>query len=229
MSLWINSASTLKFDQHSSMTIFMRRRKRSVQLNNRWGSRRNRIFFAISLTLISIASWLLLENTEVKLNQYLVAATNISSSTPIGQANLSSIPMDLGDADGQYLKATEQNLNKWVLVRPVNAGELIPMSAISPAKLSTCTQIVVALAMSMANTVKVGDSIDLWAADQSSSIESIPVQVVSAGELVSAKLQNDSFGQSAQSIEICISPAEIRSVVSAIARKATVVGIRSQN
>ena len=103
------------------------------------------------------------------------------------------------------------------------------MSSIAPAKLVKCSQIVVALAVSMANTLKVGDSIDLWAADQSSSIESIPVQVVTAGELVSAKLANDSFGQSAQSIEVCISPAEIRSVVSAIARKATVVGIRSEN
>jgi hypothetical protein len=211
------------------MSIFMRRRKRSVQLNNRWGSRRNRILFATSLTLISIASWLLLENTEVKLNQYLVATTNIASSTPIGLSNLTSAPMDLGEADNQYLKASEQNLSKWILVRPVNAGELIPMSSIAPAKLANCTQIVVALALSMANTVKVGDSIDLWAADQSSSIESIPVQVVTAGELVSAKLANDSFGQSAQSIEVCISPAEIRSVVSAIARKATVVGLRSQN
>jgi flagella basal body P-ring formation protein FlgA len=172
---------------------------------------------------------LLLENTEVKLDQYLVASTNISSSTPIGQANLTSTPMDLGEANNQYLKASEQNLTKWVLVRPVNAGELIPLSSIAPAKLANCTQIVVALAVSMANTVKVGDSIDLWAADQSSSIESIPVEVVSAGELVSAKLANDGFGQSAQSIEVCISPAEIRSVVSAIARKATVVGIRSEN
>lgn len=211
------------------MSIFMRRRKRSVQLNNRWGSRRNRILFAISLTLISIASWLLLENTEVKLDQYLVANTNISSSTPISQANLTSTPMDLGEANNQYLKASEQNLTKWVLVRPVNAGELIPLSSISPANLANCTQIVVALSVLMASTVKVGDSIDLWAADQSSSIESIPVEVVSAGELVSAKLANDSFGQSAQSIEVCISPAEIRSVVSAIARKATVVGIRSEN
>jgi hypothetical protein len=81
----------------------------------------------------------------------------------------------------------------------------------------------------MANTIKVGDSIDLWAAEQSSSIESVPIQVVTAGELVSVKLSTDSFSQSAQTIEVCVSPAEIRSVVSAIARKATVVAIRSQN
>jgi hypothetical protein len=179
--------------------------------------------------LIAIASWLLSANTEVKLNQYLVATSNIASSTPIGLANLSPVPMDLGEAETQYLKASEYNLTKWVLVRPVNTGELIPISAVAPVNMSDCTQIVVALAVSMANTVKVGDSIDLWAADQASSIESIPVQVVTAGELVSTKLASDSFGLAAQSIEVCVSPAEIRSVVSAIARKATVVGIRSQN
>jgi len=207
----------------------MRRRKRSVQLNNRRGSRRNRILFAISLTLIAIASWLLSGSTETQPNQYLVASVNIATSTPIGSANLIATPMDLGEADSQYLRASEQNLAKWVLVRPVNAGELIPLSSIAPAKTAGCTQIVVALAVTMANTIKVGDSINLWAADQASSAESIPVQVVTAGELVSTKLASDSFGQSAQSIEICISPAEIRSVVSAIARKATVVGIRSQS
>ncbi len=211
------------------MSIFVRKRRRSLQLNNRWGSRRNRILFAISLTLIAIASWLFSVNTEVKLEQYLVATTNLSSATPIGISNLISTPMDLGDAQSQYLRASGENLSKWVLVRPVNAGELIPLSAIAPSNTADCTQIVVALAVSMANTVKVGDSIDLWAADQSSSIESIPVQVVTAGELISSKLANDSFGQSAQTIEVCVSPAEIRSVVSAIARKATVVGIRSQN
>ena len=211
------------------MSIFMRRRRRSVKLNNRWGSRRNRILFALSLTLIAIASWLLSANTEVKLNQYLVATSNIASSTPIGLANLSPVPMDLGEAETQYLKASEYNLTKWVLVRPVSTGELIPISAVAPVNMSDCTQIVVALAVSMANTVKVGDSIDLWAADQASSIESIPTQVVTAGELVSTKVASDSFGQAAQSIEVCVSPAEIRSVVSAIARKATVVGIRSQN
>jgi flagella basal body P-ring formation protein FlgA len=183
----------------------------------------------MSLTLIAIASWLFAATTEVKLNQYLVATSNIASSTPIELANLSKVSMDLGEAESQYLTASEDNLTKWVLVRPVNAGELIPMSAVAPANTANCIQIVVALAMSMASTVKVGDDIDLWAADQASSVESIPVQVVSAGELVSTKMESDSFGQAAESIEVCVSPAEIRSVVAAIAQKATVVGIRSQN
>jgi hypothetical protein len=80
----------------------------------------------------------------------------------------------------------------------------------------------------LAKTIKIGDNIDLWAADQSISPESIPVQVVTSGELVSKKEATDSFSQAAQSIELCISPAEIRSVVAALASRAALIGVRSQ-
>jgi hypothetical protein len=83
--------------------------------------------------------------------------------------------------------------------------------------------------VNLASVIKVGDRLDLWAASQVTSVESIPVQVVSSAELVRSTLNTESYSQSAQSIEICVTPAEIRSVVSAIAGKATIIGIRSQN
>lgn len=210
------------------MSIFIRKRQRSVKLNNRWGSRRNRILFATALALLASAAWLASSATEPELNQYLVANSNISSSTPLTSSNLTAVGMNLAEVEGQYLLATPANLSSWVLTRPVNAGELIPQSAVSQAKTAECAQLVVALGVNMANTIKVGDSLDLWAADQSSVAESIPVQIVTAGELVKTAIATDTFSQSAQSIEICVSVAEIRSVVSAIARKATIVAIRSQ-
>jgi hypothetical protein len=198
------------------MSMFMRKRKRSVQLNNRIGSRRNRILFAISLSLIAAASWLLLANSEVPLKKYLVASTNISSSMKLSEANLISVAMDLGENQSSY---TEEglNLDEWVLIRPVSSGELIPLSAIAPTRSTECSDLVVQLGIGLASTVKVGDRIDLWAAD------------VTAGELISIKQSTDNFSQGVQSLEVCISAAEIRSVVSAIARKSTLVGIRSQN
>lgn len=210
------------------MSIFIRKRQRSVKLNNRWGSRRNRILFATALALLASAAWLASSAAEPELNQYLVANSNISSSTPLTSSNLTAVGMNLAEVEGQYLLATPANLSSWVLTRPVNAGELIPQSAVSQAKTAECAQLVVALGVNMANTIKVGDSLDLWAADQSSVAESIPVQIVTAGELVKTAIATDTFSQSAQSIEICVSVAEIRSVVSAIARKATIVAIRSQ-
>jgi len=210
------------------MSMFMRKRKRSVQLNNRIGSRRNRILFAISLSLIAAASWLLLANSEAPLKKYLVASTNISSSMKLSEANLMSVAMELGENQSSYIEEG-LNLAEWVLIRPVGPGELIPLSAIAPARSTECSDLVVQLGIGLASTVKVGDRIDLWAADATNSLESIPIQVVTAGELISIKQSTDSFSQGNQSLEVCVSAAEIRSVVSAIARKSTLVGIRSQN
>jgi hypothetical protein len=210
------------------MPILIRKRRRTIQLNNRWGSRRNRILFALSLSLAAVASWLLVASTEVPLQRYLVATSNIATSSTLGEANLSTQEMDLKEGESQYLKATDQNLRSWVLVRPVNAGELIPMSAIAPVSNSDCAQVVVDLAVRLASTVREGGKVDLWAAEQANSLESIPTQVVTAGELVSIKMATDSFSQSIQTIEICVSPGEIRSLVSAIARKSTIIGIRAQ-
>jgi hypothetical protein len=211
------------------MSMFMRKRKRSVQLNNRIGSRRNRILFAISLSLVSAASWLLVANSEVPMNKYLVASTNISSSIKLTEANLISVEMDLGENQSSYLEEESLELDDWVLIRPVSPGELIPLSAIAPTRSTDCSDLVVQLGIGLASAVKVGDRIDLWAADSTNSIESIPVQVVTAAELISIKQSTDSFSQGVQSVEICISAAEIRSAVSSIARKSTLVGIRSQN
>ncbi len=211
------------------MSMFMRKRKRSVQLNNRIGSRRNRILFAISLSFIAAASWLLLANSEVPMTKYLVANTSIPSSTKLSEANIASTEMDLRENKSSYIEQGGIELNEWVLVRPVSAGELIPLSAIAPSRAFDCSELVIQLGIGLASTVKVGDRIDLWAAESVNTVDSIPIQVVSAAELISAKVSTDSFSQAAQTIEICLSPAEIRSVVSAIARKSTLVGIRSQS
>jgi len=211
------------------MAMFNRKRKRSVRLNNRWGSRRNRVLIAFSMSLIAAASWVISIGSETPLNQYLVATNNISSASELNEANLTPVAMDLGETNNFYLQASQDNFNKWVLTRPVNAGEIIPMSSLALKKNSDCSVMVVNLGVSLAKVVKVGDKLDLWAAAQVSSIESIPVQVVSSAELVSSQLSTDSYSQSAQLIELCVTPAEVRSVVSAIATKATIIGIRSQN
>ena len=211
------------------MAMFNRKRKRSVRLNNRWGSRRNRVLIAFSMSLIAAASWVISIGSETPLNQYLVATNNISSASELNEANLTPVAMDLGETNNLYLQASEDNFNKWVLIRPVNAGEIIPMSSLALKKNSDCSVMVVNLGVSLAKVVKVGDKLDLWAAAQVSRIESIPVQVVSSAELVSSQLSTDSYSQSAQLIELCVTPAEVRSVVSAIATKATIIGIRSQN
>lgn len=210
------------------MSMFMRKRKRSIQLNNRWGSRRNRILIALSLGLISSAFWLLAENPDVNQETYLVAASNISSNTNLEETTFTEVSLDLGELAGQYLKASENNLDEWSVVRPINAGEMISVSSLAPSKYSECAPLVVALAVELAGSIRVGDAIDLWSAEPATGVETIPVEVVSARELMSVKAQEENYIQTAQTIEVCVSPAEIRSVVAAISKKSTIIGVRAQ-
>jgi hypothetical protein len=182
---------------------------------------------ATSLCLLAVASWVVAIGSEVPSNQYLVAATNLSSDTELSEANLLSLPMDLRDTENLYLQASQENLSKWNLIRPVSAGELIPISSIALSTRSTCSELSVALGVALASNIKVGDQIDLWAANQVASIETIPVQVVSAAELVHIKVDTDTYSQFPQQVEVCVTPAEVRSVVAAIATKSTIIGIRA--
>ena len=182
---------------------------------------------AISLCVIAAASWVISIGSEVPPDQYLVAATNLSSNSDLTAANLLSLPMDLRETESLYLQASQENLSKWTLIRPVSAGELIPLSSISPITRSSCSELSVALGVSLASNIKVGDRIDLWAASQVTSIETIPVQVVSSAELVNIKVDTESYSQFPQQVEVCVTPAEVRSVVAAIATKSTVIGIRA--
>jgi hypothetical protein len=209
------------------MSFYIRKRKRSVQLNNRRGSRRNRILLAISLCVIAVASWVVSIGSEVPPKQYLVAATNLSSNSDLTEASVIALPMDLRETENIYLQASQENLSKWTLIRPVSAGELIPLSSLVPITRSSCSELSVALGVGLASNIKVGDRIDLWAANQVTSIETIPVQVVSSAELVNIKVDTDTYSQFPQQVEVCVNPGEVRSVVAAIATKSTVIGIRA--
>jgi hypothetical protein len=165
--------------------------------------------------------------SEVPPKQYLVAATNLSSNSDLTEASVIALPMDLRETENIYLQASQENLSKWTLIRPVSAGELIPLSSLAPITRSSCSELSVALGVGLASNIKVGDRIDLWAANQVTSIETIPVQVVSSAELVNIKVDTDTYSQFPQQVEVCVNPGEVRSVVAAIATKSTVIGIRA--
>ena len=105
---------------------------------------------------------------------------------------------------------------------------MISVSSLAPSKYSECAPLVVALAVELAGSIRVGDAIDLWSAEPATGVETIPVEVVSARELMSVKAQEENYIQTAQTIEVCVSPAEIRSVVAAISKKSTIIGVRAQ-
>jgi hypothetical protein len=209
------------------MAIFLRKRTRSIKLNNRWGSRRNKLLLSFALALIALASWLASSTAEDNRVSYLVAAVDLGTGTKLSKLNLTTIKLDLQDTGNSYL--TNKNHHKFFLKTPIAAGQLIPLSAILADNFEGCSAVVLNLGAPMSQAIKKGDLVDLWSAEQAASVETIPVQIVTAGELISIKNATDGFSQNTQTIEVCVSVAEIRSIVQAIAKKATVVAVRTNS
>jgi hypothetical protein len=207
------------------MAIFMRKRTRSIKLNNRWGSRRNKLLISFALALVALASYLASSNAEDNRVSFLVAAVDLGTGSTITESNVTAQKLDLQETGNLYLRANNQN--KFFLKSPVAAGQLIPLSALLSENFQDCAAVLVNLGTPMSQSIRKGDLVDLWSAEQSASVESIPVQIVTAAELISIKNATDGFSQSTQTIEVCVSIAEIRSTVQAIAKKATVIAVRT--
>ena len=211
------------------MAIFTRRRTRSIKLNNRWGSRRNKLLISFALALVALASWLVSSNSEDTRVSFLVASLDLGAGSNITDANLSTLKLDLGETGNLYLTSESRNEVKYFLKTPIASGQLIPLSAILTENFKDCSAVVLNLGTPMSQSIRKGDLVDLWSAEQSSSLESIPFQIVTAAELISIKNATDGFSQNTQTIEVCVSIAEIRSTVQAIAKKTTVIAVRTTN
>lgn len=206
------------------MAIFVRKRARRVRLANRLGSRRTKLLLAISFSLIAAASYLLSTDASASESNYYVAMGDLAKDSALDDQSVRLISLDLKDQANRYLQS-DSKVSDWVLAKPVRAGELIPLSALTNSSESECVALRVSLGVELSKSIHRGDVIDLWAGASSNSVESAPVQIVSAGLLLEIDSATDSLGQNQQDIEICVSPAEIRSVVYSVSSQDVIVGV----
>lgn len=209
------------------MAMLIRKRSRRVRLTNRIGSRRTRILLAIAFSLIAVASYLLSSDQNTNQANYYIAVGDLAQNSQLNELSVSLVSLDLKEQSNRYLQA-DSKVADWVLAKPVRAGELIPLSALTDQERSDCVSIKVSLGIELSKSIHRGDLLDLWAGVNSNGIESAPVQIVTAGLVIEIFGTTDSLGQSKHALEICISPAEIRSVVHSLANQDLIVGVKSR-
>lgn len=202
-------------------------KRRLGRVSSRFAGSRNKVLLFVALVLLAAAAWLTNNNQGPVSQEFFVASRDLPKSTELDSSTVSVAEMQLNEVKDKYLSANQNELGKWFLTKPVLAGELIPLSAIASIKEANCTPIILTLGSMLPTAIKIGSNVDIWAAEQSSSTESMPHEVALSAELIGIKVENDGIGQTNQSIEICVSVAEVRSVVEAIAKKSTVVAVRA--
>ncbi len=204
-----------------------KRNRRTVKLNQRLGSRRNRIALAIFFLCCALATWLYGSNPPENNKKYLVALTDLASGTAINQDMFAETPVSLGDAENLYLLA-DTDIKGWQIVRPIRAGELLPLTAIAKPAAQDCRAVQIPVGVPISTEIHVGDAIDFWAAPQNQNSETLPSMIAVSADLRKIIQATDSLSSSVQSLEACVSIAEIRSVVNAIALRELIVAVRSK-
>jgi len=202
----------------------MRKRNRKVKLASRIGSRRNRLLLFSIFSLLIAAVWVSGVGNQNPGDQYLIATSDLTSFTQLSEATSTTVSVSLGDQKLKYIPA-DSKMASWFISKPVRAGELIPVSAVVPEMQSSCVAMKLNLGMSLNSGIHKGDLLDVWAADSSVSNGTIPVQILTASELLNSATATDALSQNVQTIELCVSPAEVRSVVNAIAQKQVVIAV----
>lgn len=209
------------------MAKFSRRRSNKVKLNNRLGSRRNRILFSLATLLFVAAGYLAVFPIEAEGAGYLVAVTDLPSNTLLNESNSTRVNLSLGEQENYYIRSTEKQ-DQWLLTKAVRAGELIPLSAVDDSQRVDCVNLRIGLNLRLGKDIHIGDQVDLWSAPANAIEGAIPNQIVTSAELVALSESTDALSQNQTEIEVCISRAEVRSLVNAIAQKEVVVAVRSQ-
>lgn len=176
---------------------------------------------ATALALLFIGG----ENSNPGANFY-VSISDVPAKTEITEDNFQIVRLDLGEHSEVYLQPNGQKSN-WILAKPLRAGELVPLSSLESSSHADCVAVKVNLGLELSSEIHLGDAIDLWAGRQNSAIEEVPTQIATSGQLLRKHSEADALGRNSQQVEICVSVAEIRSIVNSIARQDLLVAVKA--
>jgi hypothetical protein len=177
--------------------------------------------------LLLAAGYLALNPTESPGEQYLVALSDMPSNSMLTESNSMSVALNLGDQASRYALAKEEAF-PLLLTRAIRAGELIPVSALEDTAMLDCVNLRMVTNLPLSADIHRGDLVDVWSASPNAVQGTIPNQIVTAAQLVSVSEKTDALSQNQTEVELCISRAEVRSVVNSIALKEVVVVVKSQ-
>lgn len=200
----------------------------AVRVRRNLSSSRSKVLILFALALLAAAAWFANSETESNSRQYFVASRDLAKSSSLDETTVESMSADLGNSAKRYLLADRDQLDKWFITEPVASGELIPLSSLAAKREEDCSPIILSLGSTLPNTLVAGSTVDLWAAQQSVTQDSIPFELALGAELLSVREIDTGMGERQQKVEVCVSSAEVRSVVEAIAKQSTVVAVRSR-
>lgn len=121
-----------------------------------------RLIVGIVLVLASILMGALLVSRLSATTPVLVARGPIVPGDPLESADLTTVELRLGDHRDQYVGTLEAIPEGAVAAAPVQAGELVPVSAVGQSEDVPLRPVVIPVEATVAESVVPGASVELW-------------------------------------------------------------------
>lgn len=135
---------------------------RGARRLERPGWRDLRLVVGLLLVVVSVAGGARLVAGLDDSTQVYAAAHDLLPGQPVGAADLVAVPVRMEESLGHYVAAEHPVADDTYLVRPVQAGELVPVAALGTARQALDKTVTVPVDASALTGLATGSVVDLW-------------------------------------------------------------------
>ena len=187
-----------------------------------------RLIVGIILVLASVLMGALLVSRLSATTSVLVAKAPIVPGDTIDSADLVAVEMRLGDQTGSYAGSLEAVPDGAVATRVVQAGELLPMSAIGQAADVPLRPVVIPVDATVAESVAPGATVELWHTAPAGEEGTEAKAVLLVPDAVVRRIdEGSSLGMRSMSVEVLVPDDSLGAVLEVLSKdeRLDVIGV----
>jgi hypothetical protein len=189
-------------------------------INNKAPRRSQKVILSGLLVSLSVVgAWFFIESNKTT-ESFLVTTQDLASGEQLLLSQLSTKELSLFEITDRYLKQGELPEGSYLL-RPVAAGEVIPLSAVTTWQLDDYSNVVLSPTVTLSAQIKPGTKVSIWSAKQLDyqSFEE-PTLIALDVEVVSVSKPQGNFSNGSDLVELRVPLANVQYLLGAIANGA---------
>ncbi|MGP5097425.1 SAF domain-containing protein [Brachybacterium alimentarium] len=186
-----------------------------------------RLIVGVVLVVASVLMGALLVSRLAETTPVLVARSPIVPGDPIDPDNLILVEMRLGDQHDLYLGAIEAIPDGSVATRAVQAGELLPLSAVGQSADVPLRPIVIPVDSTVAESVAPGASVELWHTAPAQESGDVEAELLVERGIVRSIDEGSSLGMRSMAVEVLVPSDDLAAVLQVLSRdeRLDVIGV----
>jgi hypothetical protein len=185
-----------------------------------WGDAR--FFLGIVLVVASVAGVWFVVSASRQTVPVFTATRTIVPGEAVSEADLRLVDVALGQVEGEYLTSATLD-DGLVATRTVEAGELVPESAVGAAAAAATTTVVLRSAVDVPASIGAGSIVEVWDAPLlEKGGYDVPRILVADATVVSVTRDDSMIGGGAAALEVVIPRADVAAVLAAMADESAI-------